>query len=138
MNQDPLQAQGKTLGKQLLVELSGCHGGMLDSTALVERCLVEAVREAKATVVQTVFHRFSPYGVSGVVVIAESHVAIHTWPEHGYAAVDIFTCSEQIDPYSIMKSLARKFSARQHTATLIHRGPHPMPQVAASAARHKF
>ena len=132
MNQDLCQTRAKALGKQLLVELSGCHGGVLDSSTLVERCLVEAVREAKATVVQTVFHRFSPYGVSGVVVIAESHVAIHTWPEHGYAAVDVFTCSEQIDPYSIMKSLARKFSARQQTATLIHRGPHAMPQAAAS------
>ncbi len=130
MNQDPFQARGRSLGKQLLVELSGCHGGMLDSISLVERCLVEAVREARATVVQAVFHRFSPYGVSGVVVIAESHVAIHTWPEHGYAAVDVFTCSEQIDPYSIMESLAKKFSARQHSATLVHRGPQVMPRAA--------
>ncbi len=131
MNQGLPHTRARTLGRQLLVELCGCHGGMLDSISLVERCLVEAVREAKATVVQTVFHRFSPYGVSGVVVISESHVAIHTWPEHGYAAVDVFTCSEQIDPYSIMESLAKKFSARQHTATLVSRGPHRMPEGAA-------
>ncbi len=124
MNQSPLEARTRTLGRQLLVELSGCHGGILDSISLVERCLVEAVKEARATVVQTVFHRFSPYGVSGVVVISESHVAIHTWPEHGYAAVDIFTCSEQIDPYSIMESLAKKLGAREHKATLVNRGPH--------------
>jgi S-adenosylmethionine decarboxylase proenzyme len=103
---------------------------MLDSTSLVERCLTEAVREANATVVETVFHRFSPHGVSGVVVIAESHVSIHTWPEHGYAAVDVFTCSDQIDPYAIMKSLVSKFSAQHQTAMLVHRGLQTAPEAA--------
>ena len=64
--------------------------------------------------IQTVMHQFNPQGVSGVVVIAESHITIHTWPEHGYAAVDVFSCSEKVDLYCIMKLLGEKFSAHKY------------------------
>ena len=56
--------------------------------------MLEAVKSAGGTYVTDVFHHFSPHGVSGVIVISESHVTIHSWPEHGYAAVDVFTCGE--------------------------------------------
>ena len=86
----------KSLGKQLIVELYGCSTALLDSPDHSERILVEAVNRSGATVIQPFFHQFSPHGVSGVVVIAESHVAIHTWPEYGYCAVDIFTCGTAV------------------------------------------
>ncbi len=82
------------LGRHLLLELSGCPADALKSVAGLEACMCAAAEAMGATVVTSNFHQFSPYGVSGVVIIQESHLTLHTWPEHGYAAVDIFTCGE--------------------------------------------
>lgn len=86
------------LGKHLLVELHGCDPEALKSIDLIREAMVSAAREANATIVGVSFHEFSPFGVSGVVVIAESHLTIHTWPEYRYAAVDIFTCGDTLKP----------------------------------------
>lgn len=83
-----------TLGRHLLLELRGCDRALLDDHAVVERSLRVAAEAAGATVVQSVFHRFSPQGVTGVVVLEESHFSVHTWPESGYAAADFFTCGD--------------------------------------------
>ena len=82
------------LGKQLVLELYECPLEIIDNQLIVEQALLAAATAIQATVVDIVFHKFSPQGVSGVVVIMESHIAIHTWPEHSYAAVDIFTCGD--------------------------------------------
>ena len=97
--------------------------------------MVTAAKIAKATIVGTHFHQFSPYGISGVVVIAESHVAIHTWPEHGYAAVDIFTCGETLSPEIAAQFLVEKFQARQPSLMELKRGliPDSKPARVASA-----
>lgn len=76
------------------MELHGCDGARLDDFDRVRGLMLEAASAAGATVVNEVFHRFSPQGVTGVVVVEESHLSIHTWPEHGYAAVDFFTCGD--------------------------------------------
>ena len=86
------------LGRHLLVELHGCPANLLNDVAALENLLIEAAHEAGATVINTTFHHFSPYGISGVVVIQESHLAIHTWPEQGFAAIDLFTCGDQTRP----------------------------------------
>ena len=112
----------KALGKALSVELYNCNRDILNDVARVEQYLKEAALEAKATIVETVFHLFSPYGVSGVVVISESHLAIHTWPEYGYAAVDIFTCGTTIDPWVACHYLQRVFQADSCEAHEIRRG----------------
>ena len=80
-----------------MLELHSCDPGLLNAPAELKELLCEAVRRGRGTIVTEVFHTFSPHGVSGVVVIAESHVAIHTWPEHDYAAVDIFSCGTTLD-----------------------------------------
>ncbi|MDD4848209.1 MAG: adenosylmethionine decarboxylase, partial [Bacteroidales bacterium] len=80
------------LGRHILVEFIGCKSETLNDVALIEESMVTAARKADATVINSTFHHFSPFGVSGVVVIQESHLAIHTWPEYQYAAVDLFTC----------------------------------------------
>ncbi|MEM9835184.1 MAG: adenosylmethionine decarboxylase [Bacteroidota bacterium] len=80
------------LGRHLLLELYGCSAPLLKDRAQLETILLAAARAMEATVIESRFHTFQPYGVSGVVLIAESHLTIHTWPEHGYAAVDIFSC----------------------------------------------
>jgi S-adenosylmethionine decarboxylase proenzyme len=87
----------QALGRHLIVEVWDADPRLLDDVKALEQLLLQAARAAKATVIQSVFHRFSPYGVSGVVVIAESHLTIHTWPEYGYAAIDIFTCGPKMD-----------------------------------------
>lgn len=83
-------------GSQVVLDLYECETTHLDDLGWVKATLVDAARVAGATIVQTVFHKFSPWGISGVVVIAESHLAIHVWPENRYAAIDVFTCGENV------------------------------------------
>ena len=112
----------QALGRQILVELYNCDADILKNRDLIDAAMNEAVIRSKATVVTSTFHTFSPFGVSGVVVIAESHVAIHTWPEYGYAAVDIFTCGENIDPWVIHDYLKESFRSQNTSAMEIKRG----------------
>ena len=112
----------KALGKALAVEFYNCNRDILNDVQVVEQLLKEAALEAKATIVESVFHLFNPHGVSGVVVIAESHLAIHTWPEYGYAAIDIFTCGSTIDPWVACHYLKEKFEAGYYEASEIRRG----------------
>lgn len=112
----------EALGKALTVEFYNCDRKILNDVHLVEELLKEAALEAKATIVESVFHLFNPHGVSGVVVIAESHLAIHTWPEYGYAAIDIFTCGSAIDPWVACHYLKDKFQAEHYDAQEIRRG----------------
>ncbi|NJK89780.1 MAG: adenosylmethionine decarboxylase [Myxococcales bacterium] len=84
----------ETRGQHLLAEYYGCPSAVLNDEGAIRALLQRAAQVAGATVVATVFHRFAPQGVSGVVVVEESHLSIHTWPEAGYAAVDFYTCGE--------------------------------------------
>ena len=115
----------QALGRQILVEFYDCDRDVLNSEQRIREILLEGVRLSRATIVSDTFHTFSPHGVSGVVVIAESHVTIHTWPEHGYAAVDIFTCGETIDPWVIQKYLERNFLAANVSSMELKRGLFP-------------
>ena len=101
----------KILGRHLIVEYTGCDRNILDDARLIEEHMNNAAKAAGATVIQSVFHQFSPQGVSGVVVIAESHISIHTWPEYGYAAVDFFTCGEAVDPRKAQDYMKEKLHA---------------------------
>jgi S-adenosylmethionine decarboxylase proenzyme len=86
------------LGRHLILELKDCNPKLLDDLPFVQHTLIHAAESTGATIIGHTFHKFSPQGVTGVVAIAESHVCIHTWPEYGYAAADIFTCGENFDP----------------------------------------
>ncbi|MEE9443975.1 MAG: adenosylmethionine decarboxylase [candidate division Zixibacteria bacterium] len=88
----------KKLGRHLLAEFTDCDSRILTDHELLQKILTDAARESGATIVQTVFHDYNPHGFSGVIVIAESHIAIHTWPEYGYIAADFFTCGDRVDP----------------------------------------
>ena len=111
-----------SLGRHVLAELHGCSPDSLNDPALLERILVASARDAGATVVESTFNPFAPHGVSGVVVIHESHIAIHTWPEHGFAALDVFTCGEDLDPTSIAGTVSRQLGAEDCQMQLIERG----------------
>ena len=86
------------LGRHLLVELHDCNKEVLNDLDFIRDVMVKAAVDCGAEVLGESFHRFSPQGVSGVVVIAESHISIHTWPEYGYAAADVFTCGTAVNP----------------------------------------
>lgn len=114
----------QALGRQILVEFYDC-APVLNDEPCIRTILLEGVRRSGATIVSETFHTFSPHGVSGVIVIAESHVAIHTWPEYGYAAVDIFTCGETIDPWVIHRHLEEEFEAESTSSMEMKRGLFP-------------
>ncbi len=110
------------LGRHILAEFHGCNATILNDVAKVERVMVDAALEAGAEVREVAFHKFSPQGVSGVVVISESHLAIHTWPELAYAAVDVFTCGERVDPWEACRFMVERFQASDVDATEVKRG----------------
>ena len=102
---------GKALGRHLIVEFYHCHARAFLDPETVQHAMEDAAHKAHATVVNSFFHRFDPQGISGVVVISESHFTLHAWPEHDYAAVDIFTCSNKVDFTRAVESLAQTFGA---------------------------
>jgi S-adenosylmethionine decarboxylase len=110
------------LGTHLLLELKSCNSKVLNDLKKVQEILVSAAREAKATIIETSFHKFSPFGISGVVVIAESHISIHSWPEYGYAAIDIFTCGDVLKPEVAANYLIEKFQSKEPAIVEMKRG----------------
>ena len=112
----------KVLGKHLIAELYDCDRKIINDQDLIEKCMIEAVEVSGATLVKTVFHKFSPHGVTGIIVVAESHFSIHTWPEYGYCAVDIFTCGDIIQNDSAIDFLKIKLKAKHVSLFEMKRG----------------
>ena len=112
----------KALGYQTLIELHGCNKEKINDSALVEKTLLESAKIANLTVVNSTIHNFSPIGVSGVVVIAESHIAIHTWPEHNYVALDFFTCNASYNLKEAIEFIKTTFEAATSSKKEITRG----------------
>jgi S-adenosylmethionine decarboxylase len=112
----------KALGIHLLIELWSCNRQKIDNLDYLETILSQAAEVAGATVLKTAFQDFNPQGVSGVVVIAESHLTIHTWPEYGYAAVDVFTCGNKVDPWKATGFLKQELEAQDMQVRDFRRG----------------
>jgi S-adenosylmethionine decarboxylase len=112
----------KALGYHYLAELSGCRHETLVSVELVREIITQAALVAGAEVREVSVHRFSPQGVSGVVVIAESHLSIHTWPEYDYAAIDIFTCGRDTKPEAACEYISEKLEAGTVRQLVVERG----------------
>src|SRR5258708_30119032 len=110
------------LGRDLRLELFDCDLDAINNMETVKGALIEAAKRAQATIVDVVFHEFNPFGISGVVVIAESHLAIHTWPEYRYAAVDIFSCGEVLQPEVAANYLVEQFAAERTSIVEMQRG----------------
>lgn len=110
------------LGRHIVVELSHCAPELLSDLDGVRAAMVKAAHVAGAEVREVAFHRFSPRGVSGVVVISESHLSVHTWPELGYAAIDVYTCGAHTDPLAACDYLATVLEAQSVTSTIVERG----------------
>jgi S-adenosylmethionine decarboxylase len=115
------------LGRHILAEIYGCDENILNNQEYIENIMVHSALKAGAEVREVTFHKFSPIGVSGVVIISESHLTIHTWPELGYAAVDIFTCGDRINPWDACNYLSEGLKASRMTATEVKRGIFELP-----------
>ncbi|MCI5081185.1 MAG: adenosylmethionine decarboxylase [Saprospiraceae bacterium] len=125
LEQRKLKNIPKALGHHWLIELYGCPADLLKSATYIEKVMQEAALRSGATIVQSNFHQFSPFGVSGVVVIQESHLTIHTWPEYGYAAVDLFTCGDSLEPEKGNAYLKEVLQAKELEVQYIQRGFFP-------------
>jgi spermidine synthase len=112
----------KSLGRHLIVEYYDCDPKILTDVGQIEDVMVGAAKKAKAHIVDVVFHTFNPHGISGVVVIQESHLAIHTWPEYAFASVDIFTCGTSVNPDVCHKFLQKALKAKHVTSMEMKRG----------------
>ena len=124
----------KILGRHVIAEYAECNRTKLNDAKFLEDCMLEAVRKSGATVVESVFHRYAPQGVSGVVVIAESHLSIHTWPEYGYAAVDFFTCGQTVDSFKAHEVLKEKLESAGGSINELNRG---IPSEQDEILQHK-
>ena len=125
----------ESLGRHLLLELYDCSSEVLDSLESVKTAMVEAAKRAGATIIDVVFHEFNPFGISGVVVIAESHLSIHTWPEYRYAAVDIFSCGDTLKPAEAASYLVEQFGASRASCVEVKRGVFPGAAGLANKAK---
>jgi len=110
------------LGSHILAEYYDCDISILNNLELLKQYMHEAAIKSGATIVGSTFHQYNPHGVSGVIVIAESHMAMHTWPEYGYAAVDFFTCGERVDPWKAFDYMNKKLKSAKNSKKELKRG----------------
>ena len=115
-------AESASIGQQIVLDLYECDTERFDDIDWVRRTLVEAAERASATIIQVIFHKFAPWGISGVVVIAESHIAIHTWPEKRYAAIDVFTCGPVLNLERAVDFLVDAFRSKDPHLLRFDRG----------------
>ena len=110
------------LGTHVLLELRDCDPELLDDLSYIRQELLRAASAVDAHVVGESFHQFTPQGVTGILSIAESHISIHTWPEHGYAAADVFTCGDRTMPERAAALIIDALRCRDPQITQIRRG----------------
>jgi len=110
------------IGMHVVLDLYECDPKILDDMERIEEILTKAAEVANATIIDKRFHKFSPQGVSGVVVVSESHIAIHTWPEHGYAAVDVYTCGDHTMPLKASEYIIKELKCKKPTVVKLDRG----------------
>lgn len=111
-----------TLGRHIILEMWGCCKDVIDNADGIKEILTGATEAMNATLVDVVCHRFSPYGATGVAILAESHISIHTWPEYGYAATDIFICGNTINPHNAASYIIQAFQAKETSLLELKRG----------------
>jgi S-adenosylmethionine decarboxylase len=111
----------ESIGRHLMIELWDCAAGMNDAEA-VREALLRATDECGATLLHCYVHKFDPQGVTGMVVISESHISIHTWPEAGYVAIDAFTCGDHVVPEKVVPVMERVFKPRRTEVNTVRRG----------------
>jgi len=110
----------KYLGIHLIAEFWG--GKIIENSKEVEEILIGATKSAQNTPLKIAVHKFNPQGITGVVLLAESHIALHLWPEFNYLAIDIFTCGDKAKPFKALQYLRKKFKPKKVQVYKIKRG----------------
>ncbi len=116
--------KAKIVGVHLIGELMGCSFDTLNDEKKIKEAMLNASAAAKFTILDILIKKFDPQGVTALLLLSESHFSIHTWPEIGYAAVDMFTCSKHSDPYEAFKVLVNYLKPKRYTTKEMARGPH--------------
>lgn len=124
---DPERAPRSSLGRHLVAELYGCAARALDDEDLISALARRAVEASKGTVLAVRSHKFAPQGVTAVVLVAESHLALHSWPEHGYLAFDYFTCGDRVDPHVALAVVRDALAPTRVEHTELRRGEAAAP-----------
>lgn len=119
---DPNKKPKIELGEHWLAEFINCDRDKLMNAETVEKIMLEAAKEANATIISQDAYQFKPFGASAMVFIAESHISIHTWPEYKMAAVDIFTCGDEMDAKKGIRALKDRLGAEEVVYKKIIRG----------------
>lgn len=109
------------VGNHIIAEFLECEQN-LNSFEQLQQVLREAAQKANATVIQVAIHQFSPQGMSGIVLLAESHISLHAWPEYGYVAIDVYTCGKHVDTHAVIDVLQDFFKPKKIRQILIDRG----------------
>jgi S-adenosylmethionine decarboxylase len=115
----------ETMGRHVISELWGCDFEKLNDVDGIEKTFVDAALKSGAEVREVAFHKFAPQGVSGVVIISESHLTIHSFPEHGYASIDVYTCGD-LDPNIAAEYIADALGADTRETIELPRGMGPV------------
>jgi len=100
----------KTLGLHILADLYGVEADKIDRVEDIRELLEGAVKFANLTKISSHYYQFQPHGATGVILLAESHISIHTWPEHGLATVDVYTCGDPSKAYKAMDYIITKLN----------------------------
>lgn len=116
------QVKVPPISSHIILELYDCTSSILDDPKKIKDLLIQTVKKANTTLIETKVHKFSPYGVSGFALISESHISIHTWPEVNYAAVDIYTCGKNTLPDVACEFLIKELKSKRPSITKIIRG----------------
>ena len=137
-----LEASGAAsiVGKHCILELYECDASKLNDEAFLRTTITTAAKLAGATLLNLITHRFEPQGVTGLALLAESHISIHTWPENSYAAADVFTCGDHTMPVRACEILCRELAARDFSLKTFQReapgklintvrNPHPIKRT---------
>ena len=119
---ETLLQPGRKLGKHAIIDLSGCNSEIIRDCKLIHNTLVEAAKMARLTVIGIMDHRFMPEGYTAVLMLEESHLSIHTWPEHNYASIDLYSCNLQTDFQVVIDFLANEFQATVTEVAFLERG----------------
>ena len=117
------------LANHQIIELYNCDKSVIENSDYVRNTFKEAVKLSDATVVAEKYHTFSPHGLTGVAVITESHISIHTWPEHGYVAIDVFSCDNKVNHKKILAYLKTHFFSKKTKTKSIKRGKYGRKRI---------
>lgn len=117
-----------SIGTHIVLEMYDCPPEVIDDLTRVRQAVREAAAAARSTLLHEAAHSFEPQGVTALGLLAESHISVHTWPELGYAAADVFTCGDEARPRAACEHLARALEAGRHEIRELARGPEaPVP-----------